>query len=82
MAFIITTANRGLFGSEVDEMHRQRKRVFVDHCSWKSPVVKDMEIDRSEQNDHLLAKAAPKTRAVRNRYALSRSPRWWLRRLS
>lgn len=45
MILIINTENRSLFESEIMEMHRQRKAVFVDRQRWNVPVVGDMEID-------------------------------------
>jgi acyl-homoserine lactone synthase len=61
MFFIVTAENRSLFAAEIAEMHRQRKRVFVDGFGWKIPVVSDMEIDRYDRNDtiYLIAKAGP-----------------------
>jgi len=66
MIFIVTAENRALFGSDVTEMHRQRKRVFVDHSGWSVPVVRDMEIDSYDRDDtiYLLAKAAPEAPVI------------------
>jgi N-acyl-L-homoserine lactone synthetase len=36
---IVSSANRSGFKSQIDQMHRDRKRVFVDWLRWKVPVV-------------------------------------------
>lgn len=61
MLFIVTAENRSLFADELAEMHRQRKRVFVDGLGWKIPVVNDMEIDSYDRGDtvYLIAKTEP-----------------------
>lgn len=61
MLFIVTAENRSLFADEIAEMHRQRKRVFVDGLGWKIPVVNDMEIDPYDRSDtlYLIAKSEP-----------------------
>ena len=61
MIFIINAENRQLFASDLVEMHRQRKRVFVDESRWQVPVVDDMEIDCYDRADttYLIAKAEP-----------------------
>jgi acyl-homoserine lactone synthase len=58
MIFIVNAENRRLFAAEIGEMHRQRKRVFVDAGGWKVPVVGDMEIDSYDRADtiYLIAK--------------------------
>jgi acyl-homoserine lactone synthase len=60
MIFIVTAENRELFCSELNEMYRQRKQVFVDRLGWNIPVVQDMEIDRYDRDEtiYLIAKAA------------------------
>lgn len=45
MILIINAENRSLFESELIEMHRQRKAVFVDGYGWSVPVRGDMEMD-------------------------------------
>jgi N-acyl-L-homoserine lactone synthetase len=42
MVYAITKATRGLFTIELDSMHRDRKRVFVDRLKWNVPVVDDV----------------------------------------
>lgn len=61
MIFVVNAENRRLFESDLAEMHRQRKIVFVDRLGWKLPVVTDMEIDRYDCKDtlYLLAKDRP-----------------------
>jgi len=61
MLFIVTAENRSLFAAELIEMHRQRKRVFVDGLGWNVPVVGDMEVDQYDRCDtlYLIAKSAP-----------------------
>ena len=58
---MITAENRELFDADLEEMHRQRKIVFVDRIGWKIPVIADMEIDRydGEETMYLLAKDRP-----------------------
>jgi acyl-homoserine lactone synthase len=61
MIFVVDAGNRQLFESDLAQMHRQRKAVFVDSIGWKLPVVIDMEIDRYDRDDtlYLLAKDRP-----------------------
>lgn len=70
MLFIVSAENRALFGADIDQMHRQRKRVFVDRCGWRIPTVRDMEIDAYDRDDtiYLIAKEtadAPVTGSLR-----------------
>lgn len=60
MILIINAENRSLFESELIEMHRQRKAVFVDKYGWKVPVRGDMEVDSydDESTTYLIAKRA------------------------
>lgn len=51
MIFLVNADNRRLFESDLTEMHRQRKAIFVDRIGWKIPVVTDMEIDRYDRDD-------------------------------
>lgn len=59
MILIINAGNRSLFTSELIEMHRQRKVVFVDRQGWNVPVVGDLEIDGYDDEDttYLIAKS-------------------------
>lgn len=59
MILIINAENRSLFASELIEMHRQRKAVFVDGYGWKVPVSGDMEVDGydDESTTYLIAKS-------------------------
>ena len=58
MILIINAENRSLFESELIEMHRQRKAVFVDKYGWSVPVSGDMEVDGydDESTTYLIAK--------------------------
>lgn len=58
MILIINAENRSLFESELIEMHRQRKAVFVDGYGWNVPVRGDMEVDGydGEGTTYLIAK--------------------------
>jgi acyl-homoserine lactone synthase len=58
MILIINAENRSLFESELIEMHRQRKAVFVDRYGWNVPVRGDMEVDGydGEGTTYLIAK--------------------------
>lgn len=58
MILIINAENRSLFESELIEMHRQRKAVFVDGYGWNVPVSGGMEVDGydGEGTTYLIAK--------------------------
>lgn len=60
MVFIANAENRQLFAPELEEMHKQRKVVFVDRAGWQLPVVADRETDAYDRPDtmYLLAKDA------------------------
>lgn len=45
MIFIVTGENRHLFETELAQMHRQRKAVFIDELGWNVPAIGGMEID-------------------------------------
>jgi acyl-homoserine lactone synthase len=52
MVAIVTAADRSHFTQELDQMHRDRKRVFVDWLQWKVDVVDGVyEIDRFDNED-------------------------------
>lgn len=59
MILIVNAENRALFVSELMDMHRQRKAVFVDRQGWRVPVIGDMEVDDYDETDttYLIAKA-------------------------
>jgi acyl-homoserine lactone synthase len=61
MVFIANAENRCLFGPDLEEMHRQRKVVFVDRAGWQIPVLADRETDAYDRTDtvYLLAKDQP-----------------------
>lgn len=61
MVFITNAENRCLFGSDLEEMHRHRKVVFVERAGWQLPVQADREIDAYDRADtvYLLAKDEP-----------------------
>jgi N-acyl-L-homoserine lactone synthetase len=59
MILIINAENRSLFETELIEMHRQRKAVFVDGYGWSVPVKGDMEVDGydGDGTTYLIAKS-------------------------
>lgn len=59
MILIVNAENRWLFVSELFDMHRQRKLVFVDRQRWNVPVIGDMEVDDYDDANttYLIAKA-------------------------
>ena len=61
MILVVNTQNHTLFQSELVQMCRQRKAVFVDGAGWKIPVIGDMEMDAYDRRDtiYLLAKDRP-----------------------
>jgi N-acyl-L-homoserine lactone synthetase len=61
MVLIANAENRCLFGPDLEEMHRQRKVVFVDRAGWQIPVLADRETDAYDRPDtlYLLAKEEP-----------------------
>lgn len=61
MVFIANAENRCLFEPDLEEMHRQRKVVFVDRAGWQIPVLADRETDAYDRTDtmYLLAKDQP-----------------------
>ncbi len=61
MVLIANAENRCLFGPDLEEMHRQRKVVFVDQAGWRIPVLADRETDAYDRPDtlYLLAKDQP-----------------------
>jgi N-acyl-L-homoserine lactone synthetase len=62
MVLIANAENRCLFGPDLEEMHRQRKVVFVDRAGWQIPVLADRETDAYDRSDtmYLLAKDEPR----------------------
>lgn len=67
MIFLVTGENRGEFYRELTEMHRQRKRVFVDQLGWQLECAEGLETDEFDgpeaiylllvERDELLASA-------------------------
>lgn len=51
MIFIVNAENRDVFDADLRQMHRDRKRVFVDGIGWKVPVRDDMEVDSYDRAD-------------------------------
>lgn len=52
MVAIITAANRGCFTEELEQMHRDRKRVFVDWLKWNVLVTDGVcEVDQFDNDD-------------------------------
>lgn len=47
---IVTPANRGLYEDQIDQMHRQRRHIFVDTLGWKA--LDDSGPKESDQFDH------------------------------
>jgi N-acyl-L-homoserine lactone synthetase len=64
MVFIVNLENRRSFERDLLEMHRQRRRVFVDTLRWPLPVTDALELDRydGEEVIYLLAKDDPHAR--------------------
>ena len=58
MILLVNAENRRRFESDLSDMHRQRKIVFVDRAGWAVPVTGDREIDAYDREDtlYLLAK--------------------------
>ena len=63
MIYAINKHNRSDFSRELDTMHRDRKRVFVDWLKWNVPVVDGIyEKDQFDNDDAVYIVAAdPKT---------------------
>lgn len=59
MIVIVNPENRCCFQSDLLEMHRHRKAVFIDGIGWNVPVTDDMEIDSYDREDttYLIARA-------------------------
>ncbi|MGH8176105.1 MAG: acyl-homoserine-lactone synthase [Steroidobacter sp.] len=59
MVYLINAGNRWMFETDLAQMHRQRKVVFVDVAGWNVPVVGDMEIDQYDGDEaiYLLSKS-------------------------
>ena len=51
MIRFVTAKNRSQHRALLDQMHRDRKRVFVDWLKGDVPVVGDMEIDQYDTDD-------------------------------
>lgn len=62
MIKFVTAKNRAQHKDLLDQMHRDRKRVFVDWLKWDIPVTGDMEIDQYDTDDAIyLISADPAT---------------------
>lgn len=59
MIFIVNAENRCLFSSELRQMHRHRKVVFVERLRWQTPTVGELEIDSYDHIDtiYLIARS-------------------------
>jgi N-acyl-L-homoserine lactone synthetase len=58
MVDVVTAYNRNNYRAPLDDMHRDRKKIFVDHLKWDVPVVDGQyEIDQFDTDDaiYLLA---------------------------
>lgn len=66
MILIINAENRQRFASELADMHRQRKIVFIDRAGWRLPVRGDVEVDAYDHDhaSYLIAKADAGSNAV------------------
>jgi N-acyl-L-homoserine lactone synthetase len=51
MVLLVTSKNRTKHSRKVNEMHRDRKRVFVDQLKWDVPHSNDLEIDSFDNED-------------------------------
>lgn len=63
MVFVIDAENRAGFQKELQEMYKDRKRIFVDLLKWDVPVVDDQyEMDQFDhENTHYLLITDPET---------------------
>jgi len=61
MIFVVNSENRQQFAADLEEMHRQRKAVFVDRAGWKLEVLGESEVDCYDRHEtmYLLAKGQP-----------------------
>ncbi|MFZ5609446.1 MAG: acyl-homoserine-lactone synthase [Pseudomonadota bacterium] len=48
---LVSPENRASCRDHLEEMHRQRKRVFVDWLNWPLPVKGDQEFDRYDHDE-------------------------------
>ena len=55
MIKFITAKNKSQYRALIDQMHQDRKRVFVDWLKWDIPVVGDKEIDQYDTDDAINA---------------------------
>lgn len=51
MIRFVNSANRARHAALLEQMHRDRKRVFVDWLQWDLPVTGDLEIDQYDTDD-------------------------------
>lgn len=51
MIFIVNAENRRFLGSDLLQMHRHRKTVFVDGLGWNVPHAGGLEVDRYDRED-------------------------------
>jgi N-acyl-L-homoserine lactone synthetase len=51
MVKLIDAGNRERWGAVIEQMHRDRKKVFVDWLKWDVPVEGDLEIDQYDTDD-------------------------------
>ena len=64
MIKFVTNKNRHLYKDLLDQMHRDRKLVFVDWLKWDVPVVDGREVDQYDTVDAIyLIDADPETGA-------------------
>jgi N-acyl-L-homoserine lactone synthetase len=64
MLFLVNAENRHSFEHDLLEMHRQRRRVFVDGLGWPLPLAGTVETDQYDAEDviYLLVKDNPHAR--------------------
>lgn len=62
MIYIVTAENRHLFRHALMDMHRQRKRVFIDELGWDLSAPDGLEIDAfdAEEATYLIDAEAPR----------------------
>jgi acyl-homoserine lactone synthase len=53
MIFIVNHENRVHFEQELEEMHRQRKKIFIERLGWTLAVSGDLEIDEYDGEETL-----------------------------
>jgi acyl-homoserine lactone synthase len=62
MIYVVSQENRRRFHHLLTEMHRQRKRVFIDQLKWRLEESAGLEIDAYDSEDaiYLIEAATPR----------------------